>query len=301
MMISKKYFFFGALFGLVLLFVFIISLPDRKLHVVFCNVGQGDSAYIRTPDGKDMLIDGGPDDSVLSCLGRHMPFYDRTIDLVLLTHPQKDHMKGLVSVVLRYTVKNIIKLPIENGTKEISELNEAISNKAVVAKSLYKNDGFSMGQVNFQVLWPDKDYVTENTEVKDSLSKKNELSNKVLGVSKSFDLNEFSYYLAMTYGKFDALFTGDGDSEIQPKINISSLTDLEVVKVPHHGSKKSLDEKFLELIHPKLAVISVGKNGYGHPSAQAMKQLSDLAVKIKRTDKDGDVEIISDGEKWWVK
>src|SRR3972149_6329793 len=107
-MFNKKYFLFGFLIGFILLTSYFFSLPDGKLHIIFCDVGQGDAAYIRTPNNQDMLIDGGPDDKVLSCLGRHMPFYDRTIDVVVLTHPQKDHLQGLISVVERYTVKYFV-------------------------------------------------------------------------------------------------------------------------------------------------------------------------------------------------
>ena len=89
----------GIVTGLILLFSFIATLPDGKLHIVFCDIGQGDAAYVRFPDGRDMLIDGGPNDKVLNCLGKHMPFWDRRINLVVLTHPQKDHMQGLNPVL----------------------------------------------------------------------------------------------------------------------------------------------------------------------------------------------------------
>ena len=107
-MLSKKHFLSGILIGLVLLSTYLFTLPDGRLHLVFCNVGQGDSTYIRTPSNLDMLIDGGPDDKVLSCLGRHMPFYDRTLDVVVLSHPQADHMRGLISVIQRYNVKYFV-------------------------------------------------------------------------------------------------------------------------------------------------------------------------------------------------
>ena len=99
MKLSLKSLIIGGVFGLTLFFAYLWFLPDQKLHVVFCDVGQGDAAYIRGPNNMDMLIDGGPNDKVLNCLGRHMPFYDRTIDVIMLSHAQKDHLQGLLSVL----------------------------------------------------------------------------------------------------------------------------------------------------------------------------------------------------------
>jgi competence protein ComEC len=298
-MISKKYFFWGAAIGLILLLVFIYTLPDRNLHIVFCNVGQGDAAYIRMPNHQDMLIDGGPDNAVLSCLGRHMPLYDRTIDLILLSHPHSDHLKGLTEVISRYKVNNLIKLPVDDGSKEVKTLNEEIRMKHIVSRALYPSDGFKMGEVNFQTVWPDKQYVFEHS---DSLNiAQAPMNEKVLGVSKSVDLNEFSYYLHLSYGEFDTLFTGDADSAIEPKLDNAPLSEIEVLKVPHHGSKTSLTDRFLDKIKPKLAVISVGKNPWGHPTEETLKQLSDQAIEVLRTDREGDIEVVSDGKRWWVK
>src|SRR3989338_10871213 len=103
-MFSKKNYIISLFIGIILLFSYIFSLSDNKLHLIFCDVGQGDAIYIRMPDNSDLLIDGGPNDKVLSCLGKHMPFYDRTIDVVVLSHPQTDHLQGLISVIDRYNV-----------------------------------------------------------------------------------------------------------------------------------------------------------------------------------------------------
>src|SRR3989344_728069 len=89
----------GIITGSILIFSFFGSFPDGKLHIVFCDVGQGDAAYVRFPDGQDMVVDGGPNDNVLGCLGKYMPFWDRHIDLVMLSNPQKDHLQGLISVL----------------------------------------------------------------------------------------------------------------------------------------------------------------------------------------------------------
>src|SRR5574341_1833681 len=117
----------GIATGLVLLFSFIATLPDGKLHLVFCDVGQGDAAYVRFPDGRDMVVDGGPNDKVLGCLGNHMPFWDRHIKIVVMTHPQKDHMQGLISVLDRYRVDYFVRSDVANDTEGYKKLMEVVA------------------------------------------------------------------------------------------------------------------------------------------------------------------------------
>lgn len=305
MKISKKQkpFIFGLLIGTVLLFVYIFSLPDGKLHIVFCNVGQGDAVYIRTPANEDLLIDGGPNDKVLSCLGKHMPFYDRTIDVIVLSHPQKDHLQGLISVVERYNVKYFVIGAVGNESEGYNRLVENIKKKNVSVKNLYKGDGFSLGKVKFSILWPEKEWVVQNLSPSSSdLSYLGDLSSsKVLGLSTTRDLNDFSYFVHLKYGTFDALFPGDGDSRVQPEVmSIVSLPDVEVLKYPHHGSKYGVTDDFLDTINPEFAVISVGKNPWSHPTKETLDTLLDRSIQFKRTDLDGDVEVISDGTGWRI-
>lgn len=314
-MISKKHFIYGAIFGVTLLFTAIFTLPDGKLHIVYCNVGQGDAAYIRTPSNQDMLIDGGPNDKVLSCLGKHMPFYDRTIDVVVLSHPQKDHMAGLISVLQRYNVKYFV-IGVESGTgEEYKKLIGLIDEKKIPYKNLYAGDGFRLGETEVKVLWPKKEWIAskiardqsnnfspeEDQPLAETMKQWNNetMSGSVLGLSTDEDINEFSYYLDINYGKFNALFTGDGDSKIQSEIEKSAeLPKMDILKVPHHGSKISLLPDFLDKIKPALSVISVGKNSYGHPTKEAINLLSDRAIRTMRTDLDGEIEVVSDGRSW---
>lgn len=313
------------IFGTVLLLSFIFTLPDGKLHIVFCNVGQGDAVYIRTPSNQDMLIDGGPDDKVLSCLGKNMPFYDRTIDVVLLTHPQKDHLQGLISVVQRYNVKYFVIGVAGNQTQGYQRLAQEIKNKKIPIKNLYTGDKFYLGKVEFDVLWPERKWVAIHTSAlvagdasagspmraaarqskgEHALGlasgRTRELeSGAVLGLSTDTELNSFSYFLHMKYDSFDTLFTGDGDSKIQPQImKTGELPEIEVLKFPHHGSKTAILPEFLDKIKPSLTIISVGKNSYGHPTKEAIELLNQNAIKIKRTDLDGEVEVVSDGKTW---
>lgn len=288
----------GGLFGLILLFAYIFSLPDGKLHLVFCDVGQGDAAYIRTPDNFDMLIDGGPNSKVLDCLGNNMPFYDHSLDVVVLSHPQKDHLQGLIDVVERYSVKYFVIGVIGNESEGYKKLVRLIQQKKIPYKNLYQGDKFSLGKVKFEVIWPEKEWAASKTSPAPQLAGATN-SQAVLGLATSADLNDFSYMLHLSYGEFDALFTGDGDSRIQPEVLATVvLPDVEVLKFPHHGSKTGILPEFLAKIKPEAAVISVGKNPWGHPTKEALQILSDNNIQTWRTDLLGEIEIETDGTTW---
>lgn len=144
----------GITTGLVVILGFFLSLPDGKLHIVFCDVGQGDAAYIRFPDGRDMLVDGGPDKRVLACLGRHMPFWDRHINLVLLTHPQKDHMQGLIGVLDRFSADYILRSDVFNTTEGYRDFTNVISRTHVDTRYVVSGETVTVGSTTLSVLWP---------------------------------------------------------------------------------------------------------------------------------------------------
>lgn len=299
-MISKKYFIIGGIFGLILLFVYISSQPDGKLHIIFCDVGQGDGAYIKMPNGSDMLLDGGPNEKVLSCLGKNMPFYDRKIDVIVLSHPQKDHLQGLISVLERYNVKYIVIGVVGNDSEGYKKLVSLINKKKINYKNLFQGDFFQLGQVKMSILWPERKW-TEARIQQPAFAPLSGAGKAVLGLATDTELNDFSYYIHLQYGQFDTLFTGDGDSGIQPQIMVSTqLPDVELLKFPHHGSKTAILSEFLDKIKPETTVISSGKNPWGHPTKEALKILSDRDIKILRTDQSGDIEIESDGINWGV-
>lgn len=298
-MIGRKTFFIILFIIAVLIVSFFLTLPDGRLHLVFCDVGQGDAAYIRTPSNQDALIDGGPNDKILVCLGNNMPFYDRTIDLILLSHPQKDHYSGISKVIDRYNVKYIVLPPVGSGEKEYRALLGKIENKKIHMKVLYKDDRFNMGQVKFQIYWPERDWVS--LDIPSNINGVSQLSNlQVLGASTThLDSNLYSYYLDLKYGNFETMFTGDGDTDTQKIIEKSViLPKVEVLKFPHHGSKYGMLPEILDMLHPDLTIISVGKNSYGHPAPEALEMLESRGVVFKRTDRDGEVKIVSDGNGW---
>jgi competence protein ComEC len=263
---------------------FLLTLPDGNLHVVFCDVGQGDAVYIRTPQGTDIVIDGGPDVGVLECLGKHLPFYDRTIELVILSHPQSDHITGLIEIIKRYHVLQIINSSARNETKEALLWEKLIKEKNVRQVIAEKGQKvLADRQVVLNILWPNV-----------SLPQKN-------------DVNELSTVVLLRYQNFSVLFTGDISGGIAEQLSFSSEKNYDdtielqstILKVPHHGSKFGLSKKFLEEINPSLAIISVGKNSYGHPNSETIKLLNSLGINILRTDQNKTIEIISNGSTWY--
>lgn len=282
--------------GLLLLFSFLFSLPDGKLHMYVCDVGQGDGIYIRFPDGRDMVVDGGPSDAITKCLGNHMPFWDRHIDIVAMTHPQKDHIQGLISVLTRYSVDYFMRTDVDTSTDVYESIQKTLSERHVSTRYIVRGERIQIGQTNLSVLWPSSAQIAKG---KPSLSSSYATDQTVLGAVAG-DVNEYCLVFWLRYGSFDALLTGDADMEIEDQYIGTNLADgiVEVLKVPHHGSRTGMTKAFVDWLHPKLALISVGKNTYGHPSQEAIHLLESVGSQIHRTDKEGDIEVISDGASW---
>lgn len=279
--------FLSTLFILFGLFTYQFQVySDGKLHIVFCDVGQGDAILIRTPEGFDILIDGGPNDSVLTCLSNNMPFWDRNIEAIILTHPHADHLTGLISVIERYTVNGFYTEKVESNTLVFKELKKILQNKKIKQTYLFSASKFTFSDsLELITIWPNRELIN-HAQNNDS--------------EANLDVNGFSVVSLLKYKNFKALFTGDAGVSVMEEI-IPFVGKVDVLKVPHHGSKTGLSQTFLSSINPKLSVISVGeKNKYGHPSASILKMLGDNNIKILRTDKDGEVEVVSDGKSWSV-
>lgn len=291
--LKTGYFISGIITGLILLFNFFQQLPDGKMHIVFCDVGQGDATYIRFPNGKDMVIDGGPSGQtpkVLGCLAKHMSIFDREIDVVVLTHPQEDHLGGLSEIVKRYQVKYFVYSDKTATTEGYAKLMEIITKKQIPSRPVATGEEITIGMTQFFVLSPKKSAVA------------NVGTSNVLGAT---DVNESCIVLRLSYGSFDAIFMGDADSQIDAELvkqPFRKQGKLEVLKVPHHGSKTGMTEGFLSWIgQTDTAIISVGKNMYGHPAPETITQLTKRNIQVKRTDQEGDIEIMTDGKTWSVR
>lgn len=274
------------------LWMAIIFYPDDELKIIACDVGQGDATLLML--GKfNVLIDGGPDSSVISCLDRYMPFWDRQVESVLLTHPQKDHFVGLIEVFKRYTVGQLLVSELDSDTQEYRLLEELVggSNTSVIRPK--KGMKIRMGLIYIDILHPSGSFNTLNSEEKITSS-----SNKVLGsIESGRNANDFSIVTHLRYHDFDALFTGDIGPDVIDEM-ISDVEDVEYLKVPHHGSKNGLTSELLERSSPEIAVISSGKNNpHGHPHQEVIDLLTGRGVRVYRTDQVGDVVITTDGYK----
>lgn len=245
--------------------------PDSRMRVTFFDVGQGDSALIESPNQSKIIIDGGPDSSVLAKIGRYFSFYDRAVDILIVTHPDSDHLAGAVEIIKNYDVGLIMV----NGKKCVSslcgEFDKIVREKNIKTVSATKGQEIELGNgAKINVLMP------ENATA--------------AALGKEGD-NNFSIISLLSFGGDSFLFTGDAETK-EEQFLIDSFPDLkaEVLKVAHHGSKNSDNQLFLEHIAPKFSVISVGaKNTYGHPHIETIDELKKIGSEILRTDLDGDI------------
>jgi competence protein ComEC len=260
-----------------------LTQPDGLLHLHVLDVGQGDSLYVVTPSGRRMLVDGGPSPSaVLDGLGRAMAPWDRRLDVVVLTHPDLDHVCGLPSVLGRYRVAQVVEAATEAQSPEALAWREAVA--AEGANRTVASVGTTIlldnrAGVRATVLWPPAEGPTVGAD----------------------NVNNHSVVLRLDHGAVRMLLTGDIEEPVESAL-VASGADLRsaVLKVPHHGSDTSSSPGFLDAVAPWLAVISVGAgNSFGHPSPKVMARLGWLTVR--RTDKNGPIDVISDGTGVWVK
>jgi len=265
----------------VVVWIFVFEQESNKfLKIEFFDVGQGDAIFIETMDKKQILIDGGPDLSILEKIGREMPFYDRHIDLVILTHPEVDHLNGLIEVLKRYQIGVIITTGVIRDTEQYKQWIEIIKEKNIpiyIAKSNGQIDFDN--NIAFKIFYPFESLVGQ----------------------KISNTNNTSIVGKLIYGNFETLFTGDIEKSAENKLINSGINlKSDILKIAHHGSKTSTGEEFLKVVNAVLAIIEVGKdNQYGHPHQEVLDRLAEL--QIFQTGKDGDIEILSNGDKFLVK
>lgn len=248
----------------------------RDLTVTFIDVGQGDSILIQTPSRHTILIDGGPDSTVLAEVGRRLPFYDRTIDLVILTHAHADHVAGLVPVLERYDVGAVLFSNIDHGSSEYTAWQETILDMEIASYSPRAGLSYTFEDVRLEILHPFND----------------------IGGDYDGDQNETSVVARLEYGSTSFLLTGDAPATVEEELLRYGTIVLEsdVLKVGHHGSKYSSSLEFLEAVNSEYAVVQVGEgNSYNHPHRITMKRLEGLGNTVYRNDEIGDITFVSDG------
>ena len=277
--LTQRIAFGSSLMGMLLIVNWGFSQPDGNLHIVFFDVGQGDATFIQTPSGRQILIDGGLYPSVLNdALGKQMPFWDRSIDLMIATHPDADHITGLVEVFEHYQVDKLITDGTGAGESEIfdeilqmAEQGETAVFHARAGEKITIEDG-----VVLEILHPSIERNDENR-------------------------NENSVSMRLLYKEFSYLFTGDAELQAeQAMLNSGAALKSVVLKAGHHGSRTSSTIPFLEAAQPKFMIISAGEdNPFGHPHSEMLSRAASVNATILRTDELGTLELITDGKTMW--
>ncbi len=268
-----------SMLGFLLLFC-IVWIPG-PLRICIFDVGQGDGIYIRTPNGVNLLVDGGSTTKQkvgTYVLKNGMKYYGgATIDYIFLTHSDKDHYSGIAELLEddSVVVRNIVFPDIEHPDEEYRELERQARSKGCRLYYMHKGDRIEVDGVRFACLNPERRVYA--------------------------DKNQGSMVLTVTKGEFDLLLTGDMDATVEAEIQDEITAQIEVLKVPHHGSKSASSEHFLEQVKPAVACISVGeKNRYGHPADEVMSRLEQNCEKIYLTKDCGAITIETDGEKYSI-
>jgi competence protein ComEC len=298
----------GGLIMILLVAGVWLRWPDGRVHVVMCDVGQGDASLI-TKGFTQVLIDGGPSqEKLLACLSERMPFWDRQIEMVVLSNNDGDHYTGLISVFERYEVGLLVASSIVKEAKSFWAFRQAVVDEGTKVHVPKVGEELKAGELEFRVLWPEERMGevafwqdTRMARLPDGQGLVN--GESVLGAVSTDEPNSYSVVLDLKYGEFKGLFTGDiGVDEEEALVDSGLIRDVEFLKVAHHGSKYSSSLEFLEVAKPEVAVIGVGaKNSYGHPTSETLGRLEEVGAKVWRTDKDGEIEIITDGQRMWQK
>lgn len=282
------------LLGLGASFSLYFALREARagiLTVAFLNIGQGDAIFIDAPSGNQMLVDGGQGKAVLRELSKVMPFYDKSIDVILATHPDADHVGGLNDVLDKYKVDLFLEPGVESDTAIYKNLEDKVLEKEKVGKieriEVRRGMVVDLGDgAIFEILYPVLD-------------------------PRGMETNTASIVGRLAYGENEFLLTGDSPINIEDYlISLESCQGqslkcpgskglslaADVLKAGHHGSRTSTGEEFVNAVSPEYVVISAGKdNRYGHPHQEVLDILNQAGVKILRTDMQGRIIFESDG------
>lgn len=267
-MSRRKIYFSFAVLVLLAIFLAVFIFWWRQYQAIttitFLDVGEGDAILI-SQGSNQILIDGGRrGKDLLARLGRQMPFWDRTVEVIIATHPDADHIGGFASLLSVYNVETFLYTGAESDTETFLMLKKIIAERNVKTLKIFRG-----GKIEFPrggELTIEYPLTFLPADVKET--------------------NDGSIVSRFTYGETDILLTGDLPSE---EMVLPDIKPVDILKAAHHGSKYSTSAAFLDLLQPKEAVISVGKNSYGHPSPDVLERLKERGIVIKRTDTEGDV------------
>lgn len=265
-------------------------------RVVVLDVGQGDAILVDGPGDAEILVDGGPTPDLTHKLQRLLGD-DRTIDLVILTHPHADHLVGLAPVLLQYNVSRILMTGVVHTTQEYERFLEVVRDREIPTTIAIVGQTYDVGPSHLEILYPFDDLSGKRVENLNSSS-----------IVAMLEIVAPSSQLQAASRSFRMLLTGDAESDVEAQLLDRYCSDrkelhtlcptlaADVLKVPHHGSQDSSSSAFLAAVQPQHAIISAGrKNDYGHPHRRALKRLERTGARIWRTDSNGDI-VVTVGE-----
>lgn len=266
--------FLGVVLAAIWLAIF--SVPNEsELAIIACDVGQGDAFIILWKDTQ-VLVDGGPNNDVVNCLDSHMPFWDRNIEVVILTNADRDHYFGLIETAERYQIDNFVLPTLEKTDSTYLKLISLVDQKQIPKSNLYAGDTINIKDLSFDILWPAKEV--------------------------SGNANTLSYVFNLKFGDFSMAFTGDIEPPgVDQMLAIGRANEVDILKVPHHGSKNGLTQSMLDAFDPNSAIISSGlTNQWGHPNKETLDILEGAGIMIFRTDQMGEIKITTNGDSYQV-
>lgn len=263
-----------AALGVGAVFVWLVNwqlAPATGIKIEFFDVGQGSAIFIDAGNGNQILIDGGPSNAILAKMGEVLPIFDRRIEMLILTHPDADHLNGLIEVLRRYEVGRILETGIADDSAEYGVWHNLIRQKNIPLVLARAGEVIGLADnLAIEILYPLAEIAGQDFGDK---------TNKTSIVGKIF------------YGQNEILFVGDAE-EMEEQALIWSKADLraDILVVGHHGSRQASSAAFLVAVAPQTAVIQVGeKNRYGHPAPEVLERLTAVGASIFRTDKIGDI------------
>ena len=253
---------------------------SQLLRVSILDVGQGDAILVQTPEGKTVLIDAGPGKSSDLLLSQLEQLGVTRLDAAFNTHPHEDHLGGFVAVLERYPVAMFVDSGVPHTTRSYENLLLALKSKQVPVRTARRGQTYKVGDTaRFEVLAPTDAWIRE----------------------AGSHLNNTSIVLRLTYGRFSMLLTGDAERPIEQHLLSEGVEPALVLKAGHHGSHSSSTPAFVDALHVKVAIISCGQdNRYGHPHRETLYTFMSRSILVFRTDTDGQVRVLSDGDRLWV-
>ena len=246
----------------------VLVTAEDRLEVTFIDVGQADSILLEN-EGQYMLVDAGNNEDGPKLVTYLQGLGITDFSYVVGTHPHEDHIGGLDDIIKDFNIKTFYMPDVITTTKTFEEVLDAIESKNIALSIPNKNDTFNLGDATVKVLY--------------------------VGTEEESDLNDTSIVLKVTYQNVSFLLTGDASTKVEDSLDRKDLEST-VLKVGHHGSSTATNEEFLNLVNPKYAVISVGKNNqYEHPHTTVLNTLASHNITTYRTDEDGTIQMITDG------